>query len=184
MLYPNYEDFRSLSTNHLELGTHVKDLLAAQKRKASFEVPLLQLEDTVLEGLLDDRLPSWDGLPLLDFWGGLVTHGEVLQRARITLEELALCPAPITEQQSESDLDDLSEVIYRYDASELLCPRAVPTIRKALSSLTVPGQTVTAEDREALLAKREAAVLERETRLAELEELGFDFSGEEVVVDA
>ena len=44
MLYPNFEDFYSLSTNHLELGTHVRDDDLAARRRELFEVPLQSSE--------------------------------------------------------------------------------------------------------------------------------------------
>ncbi|KAG7093874.1 hypothetical protein E1B28_007513 [Marasmius oreades] len=41
MLYPNFPDYISLSTNHLEVGSHVK--LRTKAKQEAFSVPLMQL---------------------------------------------------------------------------------------------------------------------------------------------
>lgn len=48
MLYPNFKEFRSLSTNHLEVGSHVKKTPRAiyDKKKALFNLPLMPLPNT------------------------------------------------------------------------------------------------------------------------------------------
>ena len=89
MLYPNYDDFVSLSTNHLEVGSHVKALSQEirDKRKQEFTLPLMALPDpsrSVFDsGLLDlpnSTLPEWNGLPVFDLHGKLSSMVAVRQR--------------------------------------------------------------------------------------------------------
>lgn len=74
MVYPNYDNFVSLSTNHLEIGSHVKDTSQesyVQKREM-FRVPLMSLEGTTrLVDLPHGTLPTFDELPVLDLFGRL-----------------------------------------------------------------------------------------------------------------
>ena len=166
MLYPNYEDFRSLSTNHLELGTHVKDDLVAQKRRDIFKVPLLNGEDSLLAGLVEDRLPLWDTMPVVDFWGNIVTQDEIVERAKVTMTELALCPSIVDEQMQKQGNAQNS-----YDASELLCPSQRDVSREYDVAAAISGgrATPSAETREVVLNEWEARLVEREARLAEME---------------
>ncbi|TFY78940.1 hypothetical protein EWM64_g5070 [Hericium alpestre] len=115
MLYPNYANFLSLSTNHLEIGSHVKRLPRDiyDKKKALFTVPLMQLPEDISAslpetGLLDlpeSRLPSWSSLPVLDLHGKLTIDGEVIRRGEEQWSALFNCSAdPVP-----------------YDARSLLC---------------------------------------------------------------
>ncbi|GEM10895.1 glycosyltransferase 2 [Rhodotorula toruloides] len=121
MLYPNYPDFESLSTNHLEKGTHVHTARVDDKKKATFEVPLLDrdasLVDTLPGGPGHERLPDWDALPVMDLWGSLASADELLERGWQTTRMTGSCPV--------DRLPDLSNggSRPRYDARELLCPR-------------------------------------------------------------
>ncbi|KAI0305843.1 hypothetical protein B0F90DRAFT_1693909 [Multifurca ochricompacta] len=84
MLYPNYANFSSLSTNHLEPGAHVKRLPRAvfDKKRAQFDLPLMRLPDanaseSLTTGLLDlpkREMPTWDALPVLDLHGFVVSE--------------------------------------------------------------------------------------------------------------
>lgn len=103
MLYPNYDDFLSLSTNHLEVGSHVKDSPRNiyNRKKALFTVPLLQLpaiddsaKDTLSTGLLDlpeEQLPDWHDLPLLDLTGSFSSHYLAETRGLNRQRELTGC---------------------------------------------------------------------------------------------
>jgi hypothetical protein len=151
MLYPNYEGFRSLSTNHLELGTHVKDDAAAQRRREAFKVPLLGEDDSVLEGMPHDTLPPWTTMPVIDFWGSIVTEAEIVARAQATREELALCEV---DREGSGGAWSLSDEL-SFDAGDLLCPRE--------DNLdTYAQERITLAEREALLAEREARLAEEE----------------------
>ncbi|KAF8327282.1 uncharacterized protein EI90DRAFT_3127335 [Cantharellus anzutake] len=80
MLYPNYPNFTSFSTNHLEAGTHVRRDAVMDSgfaaKKAAFELPLMPLTSmSILEpslfGLPNGRVPRWEELPVVDLWGAL-----------------------------------------------------------------------------------------------------------------
>lgn len=97
MLYPNYEDFVSLSTNHLEVGSHVK--VRTKEKQDLFLLPLLQLPDvssvrSTGPGLLElpySNLPSWDRLPVLNLTGSLTTHEALVSDGRTRRTELMGC---------------------------------------------------------------------------------------------
>jgi len=121
MLYPNYPDFESLSTNHLEKGTHVKTSRVDEKKKALFEVPLLDRDASLVDSLPGgpghERLPAWDALPTLDLWGALASEHELLERGWQTTRMLGSCGRRLPSLGPE----DLAHP--RYDARELLCER-------------------------------------------------------------
>lgn len=78
MVYPNFENFESFSTNHLEYGTHVqqKNNGRAKSKVDQFLVPLMQ-QDTILTQLPDQQLPDFDHLPIMDLWGRIRTLSEL-----------------------------------------------------------------------------------------------------------
>ncbi|KAI8639795.1 hypothetical protein BD408DRAFT_349200 [Parasitella parasitica] len=78
MVYPNFENFESFSTNHLEYGTHVKlkNNGRAQSKVEQFLVPLMQ-QDTILTQLPDHHLPDFEHLPIMDLWGRIRTLSEL-----------------------------------------------------------------------------------------------------------
>jgi hypothetical protein len=69
MLYPNYAGFVSLSTNHLEVGSHVKD--RPKEKQEVFRLPLMELGSGQLLDLPGGRLPGWDTMPVLNLTGFL-----------------------------------------------------------------------------------------------------------------
>jgi len=74
MVYPNYDNFVSLSTNHLEIGSHVKEapLESYAQKREKFRVPLMDLDGTTrLMDLPHGTLPSFNDLPVLDLFGQL-----------------------------------------------------------------------------------------------------------------
>ncbi|ORY99001.1 hypothetical protein BCR43DRAFT_436945 [Syncephalastrum racemosum] len=109
MLYPNFQHFESFSTNHLEFGTHIK-----KERTNSldeFLVPLMQ-RDTILSQLPGERLPDFDGLPVLDLWGQRVSHPLLESIGAEWHKNVSACPrAPLG----------------RFDPQDLLCPFVRPT---------------------------------------------------------
>ncbi|KAI0285783.1 hypothetical protein BGY98DRAFT_1130146 [Russula aff. rugulosa BPL654] len=115
MLYPNYANFSSLSTNRLEPGAHVKRLPRAifDKKRAQFDVPIMalpNLNDSEIPstGLLDlpeSGMPAWDALPVLDLHGSVVSEGLIVDRGRARRPEVFGC----TDQPIQ------------YDALSLLC---------------------------------------------------------------
>lgn len=96
MLYPNYEDFKSLSTNHLEVGSHVKD--RSREKQDLFLLPLMPLERVgKISQLLDiphRTLPPKDNLPVLNLTGSLTSLEEIVKRGYSRRSDLALCDAP------------------------------------------------------------------------------------------
>ncbi|CAG8590087.1 11411_t:CDS:2 [Dentiscutata heterogama] len=104
MLYPNYEDFISFSTNHVEKGVHNrKDV----KKKEVFGLPLMD-KDIVLDGLPGGRLPNFKDLPTMDLWGKVTPTKELIQRGRNLHLKISRCPP--------NDFDELT-----YDPQDLLC---------------------------------------------------------------
>ncbi|KAG2743228.1 hypothetical protein P692DRAFT_201841865 [Suillus brevipes Sb2] len=117
MLYPNYANFTSLSINHLEIGSHVKDQPEKEylRKKALFMLPLMPLTNStapLFPGLLDlpeQRLPSLSSLPVLDLMGKLSSASDLLERGTERRTELTSCSATI---------------FLTYDARELMCLQA------------------------------------------------------------
>ncbi|KAI8996588.1 hypothetical protein BD414DRAFT_559120 [Trametes punicea] len=102
MLYPNYAEYISLSTNHLEVGSHVKDVPAEvyQRKKLLFNLPLMPLPsadnvtrppDTGLLELPGGHLPSWAELPVLDLLGKIVDEKTIMLRGAERRMELTGC---------------------------------------------------------------------------------------------
>lgn len=100
MLYPNYEDFVSLSTNHLEVGSHVKDRPGGvyHQRKELFFLPLMPLPDKEISspspGLLDlpdQTLPSWSSLPVLNLTGSLASFENLIHLGQHRRDQLTRC---------------------------------------------------------------------------------------------
>jgi hypothetical protein len=89
MVYPNFQDFESFSTNHLEFGTHIRHE-RAQVALDSFVVPLMQ-RNTILSQLPDHRLPRFDELPMMDLWGDLMTHDEMETVAATWHRAVSVC---------------------------------------------------------------------------------------------
>lgn len=118
MLYPNYN--LSLATNHLEIGAHVKSGSQGvpEAIRRQYDVPLMPFPSSSGErrsGLLElpgASLPEWDDLPVLDFWGVMTSHQEIIRRGRDRHELLSGCESRLVQ--------------FTYDASDLLCSRTVP----------------------------------------------------------
>ncbi|CDO73305.1 hypothetical protein BN946_scf185008.g67 [Trametes cinnabarina] len=115
MLYPNYPDYASLSTNHLEVGSHVKDVPAEVylRKKKLFNLPLMPLppaEDafqsppTGLLELPNGSLPSWKDLPILDLLGDIVAKETVWKRGSERRAELTGCDEPPVQAHDVPDL--------------------------------------------------------------------------------
>jgi hypothetical protein len=115
MLYPNYANFSSLSTNRLEPGAHVKRLPRAifDKKRALFDLPLMPLPNvngsevpgTGLLDLPESGMPAWDALPVLDLHGSVVSEELITNRGRARRPGVFGCTNPPLQ----------------YDALSLLC---------------------------------------------------------------
>jgi hypothetical protein len=95
MLYPNYDDFVSLSTNHLEVGSHVKD--RSKEKKEQFVLPLMELPRPGVEsyiGLLDlpgQALPNWHSLPALNLTGSLRSLEALIDDGMARRNKISAC---------------------------------------------------------------------------------------------
>jgi hypothetical protein len=94
MLYPNFDDFVSLSTNHIEVGSHVKN--RSKEKREQFLLPLMTLPDLGGKpsvGLLDlpgGTMPHWNSLPVLNLTGSLMTLEAIKQAGLSRKGELRL----------------------------------------------------------------------------------------------
>jgi hypothetical protein len=114
MLYPNFANWTALSTNHLEVGVHVRRSEAEgefEKKKSQFHLPLMALpphplvqtrlkrgmrESEIGErwgpgSVLDlpfETLPRWGALPVVDLWGQLASENEIAHRGIERYREL------------------------------------------------------------------------------------------------
>ena len=118
MLYPNYDDFVSLSTNHLEVGSHVKDAPedVYEKKKHLFSLPLMRLSGALAGGdaahphdprLLDlpgGALPDWGRLPVLDLVGEVSSMEAIQRRGDERRTELDACLGAASLPSSVRDL--------------------------------------------------------------------------------
>ena len=93
MLYPNYEDFVSLSTNHLEVGSHVKQ--RSREKQELFLLPLMKLDEPLgsssLLDLPDHTLPSLEMLPVLNLTGSITSLGALIEQGNRRRNELMHC---------------------------------------------------------------------------------------------
>lgn len=114
MLYPNFANWTALSTNHLEVGVHVRrpEIEAEfEKKKSQFHLPLMALpphplvQRTLKRGMQEseieerwgagsvldlpfEALPRWDVLPVVDLWGQLASEKEIAHRGIERYREL------------------------------------------------------------------------------------------------
>lgn len=105
MVYPNFEEFQSFSTNHLEYGTHVKDNGRTQSKVMEFLVPLMQ-RDLILEQLPGHSLPAFRHLPIMDLWGRISTMQALDQIGSVWHPQVSVC------QRTTGS----------FDPSDMLCP--------------------------------------------------------------
>ena len=112
MLYPNFDNFVSLSTNHIEVGSHVKN--RSKEKREQFLLPLMDLPS--LEGkrssigLLDlpmGTLPQWNMLPVLNLTGSLTTL-ELLTEVGLS-------------RKAELRVHDCSGFLLPFDVRDLTC---------------------------------------------------------------
>lgn len=151
MLYPNYPGFESLSTNHLEKGTHVKTSQVEEKKKVLFEVPLLDVDGSLVDSLPAGQLPEWDSLPVMDLWGSLASPEELVERGWQTTRQIGSC----------KNLPNLDTPRLKYDARELLCRKVWD---RETEGRLVRAQPLAARDEGAELdqGRMEAAKAEKE----------------------
>ena len=110
MVYPNYDNFVSLSTNHLEAGSHVKDTSResyVQKREM-FRVPLMDLEGTTrLLDLPRGALPAFGDLPVLDLFGRPSSLESLIRLGQKRRSEMVPTCDPSYEDRIRPDFRDI-----------------------------------------------------------------------------
>jgi len=110
MLYPNYDKFVSLSTNHLEIGSHVKETPRGSymQKREMFRVPLMGLEGTTqLMDLPHETLPVFDDLPVLDLFGWLSSLETLVRLGQARRSEMVPICDPSIENNIRPDIRDL-----------------------------------------------------------------------------
>jgi hypothetical protein len=110
--YPNYPGNISLSTNHLEIGSHVRQLPEhiLIQRKELFTPPLMPLSSSSMSllQLPEGRLPEWTQLPITDLMGLVTTEIDIIRNGMERRVEVSGCSLNPAQGQT-------------YDARELLC---------------------------------------------------------------
>ncbi|KDE08140.1 hypothetical protein MVLG_01621 [Microbotryum lychnidis-dioicae p1A1 Lamole] len=126
MLYPNYANYSSMSTNHVEKGTHIKDAVVS-KTRAQYEVPLMTRQESLL-ALPSGRLPSYETLPIIDLWGMLATDDDIIERGWQSAALLDSCPVPFR-----------LDVHPNYNARELLCAKDYERVERYVNAQPLAG---------------------------------------------
>ncbi|KAH9814315.1 hypothetical protein DFH28DRAFT_1058746 [Melampsora americana] len=117
MLYPNFRNVEgeseSLSTNHLEQGTHIHDQVEEEVKK-TFEVKLMKSNRSLLNGIgiENQSLPKLSNLMCVDLWGEITNLIELLQRGWIGANTLGLCDDDDDENENDQ-LIGLNKLICR-----------------------------------------------------------------------
>jgi hypothetical protein len=135
-LYPNYDHFVSLSTNHLEVGEHVPANIGQEKQKQFF-LPLMQDTRTARlhpgtelgVNLLDlplSTLPEWSDLPVLDLWGDVSTLEKLRSVGLARRANMSVCHPDETQAAALKYLCHFNEAALSVEESRKL----------ALSTLT------------------------------------------------
>ncbi|KAF8636413.1 hypothetical protein AX17_003595 [Amanita inopinata Kibby_2008] len=94
MLYPNFDNYTSLSTNHLEIGSHVRH--RTKEKQDLFLLPLMTLpqspfNDIELLQLPNQTLPDFDILPVVNLTGSLTGLDELSAVGQSRRLELLNC---------------------------------------------------------------------------------------------
>jgi len=106
MVYPNYDNFVSLSTNHLEVGSHVRDITQESyvRKREMFRVPLMGMEGTArLLDLPHGTLPAFDDLPVLDLFGQLSSLETLTLLGQTRRSEMVPTCGPASENHIRPD---------------------------------------------------------------------------------
>lgn len=113
MLYPNFEDYTSFCTYHMDMSSYHNHVMEDDAWQAAslFKVPLMKA-DTLEEQLpRDGELPAWSDLPLLDMWGNMERMDTLVSRGIELQRQVSSCaPLNMTE--------------HMHDPSDMLCPFA------------------------------------------------------------
>ncbi|KAF8631855.1 hypothetical protein AX15_002125 [Amanita polypyramis BW_CC] len=94
MLYPNFNSYISLSTNHLEVGSHVK--YRTKEKQDMFLLPLMKIpripsEELGILELPNETLPFFEGLPVINLTGGITQLDTLIDGGLTRRLELLNC---------------------------------------------------------------------------------------------
>jgi hypothetical protein len=105
MLYPNFENYTSFSTNHLEYNSLPG---TDQDALEETQVPMMTI-DTIMDELSNAELPDWRYLPVFDAFGTPSFMQRLQEKGRILHLNVSAC-------------DPAFPGTTRFDPSDLLCP--------------------------------------------------------------
>jgi hypothetical protein len=91
MLYPNFKNFTSFSTNHAEIGIHIHHRKDKPDPITIFGVPLMK-EFTLYDELPNNHLTDFTELPVTDLWGNLTTFNDLINRGINLHNNISQCP--------------------------------------------------------------------------------------------
>ncbi|KAM0786797.1 hypothetical protein ACM66B_002231 [Microbotryomycetes sp. NB124-2] len=186
MLYPNYENFVSLSTNHVEKGEHIHNDDDLLKRKSLFEVPLMDRRKATLRkndkrhgvtlmDLPEGKLPAYQTMPVLDLWGSIATSEDLIDRGFQTLSQLSTCARVVQVDQT-----------LKFDARELLCRKEYDRSERLVEAQPLKARQPPAVRNAAaeMVAKAKEAQFEKQQRQEEgSDEAVVEAAGEDELED-
>nr|CAG8622142.1 12623_t:CDS:2 [Entrophospora candida] len=106
MLYPNFSNFTSFSTNLAEYDdTHIRFREGKHDPLSIFGVPLMT-ENVIFKELPGEALANYNDLPVLDLWGNLTTFHRIILRGHEFQSKISDCP-PIDTPDPPYDPYDL-----------------------------------------------------------------------------
>lgn len=100
-VFPNYSNYTSLSTTHVEFGAHVPDEKIRKTVMARQFVPLMQ-SDRILE-LPGGSLPPLSSLPVFDLWGFLSSDKNITRAGWERRKAILPCKSDTRENGGPSD---------------------------------------------------------------------------------
>jgi len=118
MLYPNFENYTSFSTIHLEYNT----LLDNEENVDKLQVPLM-IKNTIVNELPDGELPDWQQLPVFDAFAKPSSMIEMREAGRILHYNVSSCDPAVAGAT-------------RFDPSDILCPFPRHVLDDALNATT------------------------------------------------
>jgi hypothetical protein len=110
MLYPNFKNFTSFSTNHAEIGIHMHLRKGKPNPATIFGVPLMK-EFTLYNELPNNHLTDFIELPVTDLWGNLTTFNDLINRGINLHNQISQCPPHFNGEKGQLN----------FDAKDILC---------------------------------------------------------------
>ncbi|CAB4422705.1 unnamed protein product [Rhizophagus irregularis] len=100
MLYPNYKNFTSFSTNHAEIGIHIHLIKDKPEPVTIFGVPLMK-DFTLYDELPNNHLTDFTELPVTNLWGNLTTFNDLINRGINLHNNISQCPPHYKEENDQ-----------------------------------------------------------------------------------